>query len=235
MLFSLLQIWMLSRALMEAPEYEPPFVRGAYNVAYKEANGAPLMLDVLTPAEGAGPFPAVVIVHGGLWLTNDRLQYRDFALGLARRGFAAVNIDFRLDAASGFAGQVNDIKDAIRFLRANAALFAIDPDRIGIYGSSSGGHLAAMAAFAGDGEGVDDDPPGLDSAVQSCFLLYGVYRFDPGVEGFIAEIIADPTALACAVDRDGDDRAARVQLLLDAGARPRSSIDLASGPLPDTG
>jgi acetyl esterase/lipase len=98
----------------------------------------------------------------------------DLAGFLAQQGLGAVLIDFRNAEGDGFYDQVTDVKDAIRWVHAHAAEYGLDPDRVGLFGSSSGGHLAGLAAFA-DGSDFGADPPGTSSAVQACFLLYGVY------------------------------------------------------------
>ena len=145
------------------------------NLEYKEVNGEHLTLDAFLPGDAAAPTSAVIFVHGGGWFLRDRDDYRDFALGMARKHIAGIAIDFRLLPDNGWQAQLDDIKDAIRWVRTNHEMLNIDPDRIGIFGSSSGGHLAALAAFAGTGEGLGDDPPGTSSAVQSAVILEGLY------------------------------------------------------------
>jgi len=187
-------IWLTNWTLINSPEFNDPQVHAENAVVYKVGPQGPVFQP---PPVFDGPRPAVILVHGGMWIVNDRNQYRDVAIGLARNGFVAVTIDFSLSPESGFEAQVADIKDSIRWLRSNAERFGVNPDRIGLFGSSSGGHLAAMAAMAGNGEGINDDPPGESSALQAAFLLYGVYEFgrepqeEPAVPSGLAEIIRD--------------------------------------------
>jgi acetyl esterase/lipase len=161
------------------------------SVAYKEVGGEALVLDVFHPSRAAGPVPAVVFVHGGMWAWGRRSDYMDFAGALACAGMGAVLVEFRKADGQGFQEQVEDLKDAIRWVRDHAPEYGFDPNRIGLFGSSSGGHLAALAAFAGDGEGFGDDPPGQSSRVQACYLLYGVYDLEgtPGISPLWAAVI----------------------------------------------
>jgi acetyl esterase/lipase len=147
------------------------------NLVYKRLPGKNLKLDLFLPSDGPGPVPAVVFIHGGAWIFGTKRDYHGFARYFARAGVAGATPSFRLRPEEGVAGQIADIKDAIRWLRANSTSYGIDPDRIGIYGSSSGGHLAALAAVARDGTGFSDDGAGLSSAVQAACTLFGVYDF----------------------------------------------------------
>jgi len=158
------------------------------NLAYGEA--CPLRLDLYRPADRTAPCPVVVIVHGGLWIWGTNRDYRDLCFHLARNGIACAPIDFRHTPPGGFRDQVSDIKAAIRWVRSNAAALDLDPGRIGLFGSSSGGHLASLAGLAGDGEGLGDDPPGTSSRVQALFLLYGVYDLAPHQDQFLIRAYA---------------------------------------------
>jgi acetyl esterase/lipase len=113
--------------------------------------GAPLdlQLELVVPA-GAGPWPLVVWVHGGGWSGGSRLPIPSSATRLLPRGYAVASIDYRLSGQAIWPAQIQDCKAAIRYLRANAATYGLDPDRIGVMGSSAGGHLVAALATMGD-------------------------------------------------------------------------------------
>jgi acetyl esterase/lipase len=139
-------------------------------LTYCSPGGVPMAMDVTEPAAAAArPAPAVLYVHGGGWFEGDRqpsglgsmLAGQDGALflplrdELSRRGFVVAAIDYRLAPLYGWPAQIEDAKCAVRFMRAEAARLGIDPDRIGAWGSSAGGHLVAMLGTAGPGAGFD--------------------------------------------------------------------------------
>lgn len=139
-------------------------------IPFGEANGRLLRLDlVLPPTASDAPRPAVVWVHGGGWFAGmhtDGLEDWCCPL-LAAHGFVAATVEYRLSQEAPFPAQIHDVKGAIRWLRANAAAHQIDPDRIGIWGFSAGGHLAALAGLTGDLPALEGDigPAGYSSRV----------------------------------------------------------------------
>lgn len=138
-----------------------------------------LQLDLARPAEGDGPFPAVVCIHGGGFRAGTREGYDGLCLQLAQRGYVAVTVTYRLAPDFQFPAAVHDVKAAVRWLRANAGTYHIDPARIGAMGGSAGGHLAQflgvtadVAAFEGDGGNADQS-----SAVACVVNYYGPSDF----------------------------------------------------------
>lgn len=141
-------------------------------IPYVSRGGKDLLLDVVY-AEDAGEAlrPAIVYVHGGGWLGGDRMTTSND--WLAEAGFFCVSIDYRLTDVAPFPAQIHDVKAAIRWIRKNAAAYGIDPDRIGIWGSSAGGHLSALCAVTTDdpwydGEGNDGFSSAIQAAVPIC-------------------------------------------------------------------
>lgn len=133
------------------------------NIEYGQAAGAPLYFDASIP-EGSGPFPAAIIVHGGGWVRGDRrTDVTPLFHPLTRAGIAWFSIDYRLAAdMSRFGAAIADVKTAIRFIKAHAADYRIDPERIALIGESAGGQLAAMAA-------LDPEP---ETRVKAVVALY---------------------------------------------------------------
>ncbi|MFB6483834.1 alpha/beta hydrolase fold domain-containing protein [Streptomyces virginiae] len=137
------------------PVTGPDGVRHFDGITYATTPGyRPRLLDVQVPA-GEGPFPAVVWIHGGGWLDGDR-RYppptvpADLLHGaVLAAGLALVSIDYRHSLEAPFPAQLHDVKAAIRYVRAFATDLDIDPDRIGVWGESAGGHLAALAGLVG--------------------------------------------------------------------------------------
>lgn len=127
------------------------------NVVYDvEPDGAPLTLDVCTPPTGpSGLKPAVVSIHGGSWTRGDKSSddWRVVCEWLASEGFVAYSLDYRLTPADPFPAAPNDISRAVEWIRGtdNAARFGIDPTRIGSFGGSAGGNLAALLGAQGEG------------------------------------------------------------------------------------
>ena len=119
---------------------------------YGQAGDVPLVLDIIAPAASTKLRPAVIWVHGGGWTAGDRSDGFNalFCPLLAQHGFFTVTIEYRLMPHARFPAQIHDVKAAIRWLRATAPSYAIDPERIGIWGFSAGGHLAALAALTAD-------------------------------------------------------------------------------------
>jgi acetyl esterase/lipase len=128
----------------------PPGIRALRNLEYARVDGHPLALDLYLPEKAAGgvgstgakPLPLIVWIHGGGWESGDKSNCPPLAL--VPKGFAAASIEYRLTGVSPFPAQIHDCKGAIRWLRANAAKYELDPNRIGVWGASAGGHLAAL-------------------------------------------------------------------------------------------
>lgn len=148
------------------------------DIVYRVVAGITLRLDILQPEPlPPEPLPVVLFIQGGAWMeANRKLNLTDF---LVRHGFATVSIDHRLSQQARFPAQIRDAQAAVRWVRANAAHYGFDPERVGVWGISSGGHLAALlgtAAGVTDWEDADD-APGVSSAVRAVVDLSGPTDF----------------------------------------------------------
>jgi acetyl esterase/lipase len=137
------------------------------DVVYGHAAGADLTLDASIP-DGRGPFPAAVLVHGGGWVAGDKQQYINYIFEpLSKAGFAWFSINYRLAPRYQFPAPADDIEQAIRFVKAHADEYGIDPKRIALIGESAGGHLVSYV-------GARNQPGSRVAAVVS---LYGIHDF----------------------------------------------------------
>src|SRR5829696_7667281 len=127
-----------------SPEAPRPPARHQDDLVFARPGDEVLRLDMALPGRGEGPFPAVVCLHGGGWTGGTRKQMAQTIDVLARRGFVAVSPDYRLAPKHRFPACVEDCKAAVRWLRANAGQYRIDPKRIGVVGLAAGGHLACL-------------------------------------------------------------------------------------------
>ncbi|MDX6556837.1 MAG: hypothetical protein QOD86_3032 [Miltoncostaeaceae bacterium] len=125
------------------------------DITYREvedANGPrQLKLDAYLPPRGDAPRPAVIVVHGGGWRDGNREQMAREAEALAERGFAAFAIEYRLNTEVPFPDEIEDVRASVRWVRANAERFGVDPRRIGALGGSAGGNLSALVGVLGEG------------------------------------------------------------------------------------
>jgi acetyl esterase/lipase len=106
-------------------------------------DGLPQKMDVYFPEVG-GPWPALVYVHGGSWIHGDKSEAAMFAHGMTAQGYVVISINYRLYPTGRYPAMIQDVKCAIRSLRANAGDYHLDPNRIGAMGASAGGHLASL-------------------------------------------------------------------------------------------
>ncbi len=123
------------------------------DLTYCTAGGVDLKMDMHYPASAEGPLPVVVWVHGGSWTSGDKTlrQGRDEIVRLTQWGYLLVSINYRLAPEHKFPAQIEDLKCAIRHLRANAAVYGLDVHRIGAMGSSAGGHLVSLLGVTDEG------------------------------------------------------------------------------------
>ncbi len=150
------------------------------NIVYAEYGNRTLALDLFMPENSAqGPYPAVVLIHGGGWRSGERSQNVPIAQRLASNGYVAVTIEYRLSLEARYPAAVHDVKAAVRWLRANAAHYAINSTKIAVMGFSAGGHLAAFVGttngdprFEGDGGNAAES-----SSVQAVVDVDGILDF----------------------------------------------------------
>lgn len=148
-------------------------------IEYANPDGQHLHLNMARPKERTGPFPAIVCIHGGGFRAGHRDGYNALCLKLAQRGYVAVTVSYRLAPKYQFPAAVHDTKAAVRWVRANAKTYGIDPNRIGTTGGSAGGHLAqflgvtaGVRMFEGEGENL-----GHSSHVACVVNVYGPSDF----------------------------------------------------------
>jgi acetyl esterase len=129
------------------------------DLEYGVAGGAPLLLDACLPPDRdaeADPVPGILVIHGGSWRegTKDSVAWRAVCTWLAAAGYPAFSIDYRLAPQWVFPAGFDDVQTAVAWLRddARAERFGIDPERIGVFGGSAGGNLAALLGTSGTGD-----------------------------------------------------------------------------------
>lgn len=154
-------------------------------ITYGKGGDVELKLDLARPASGKGPFPALIFMPGSGWGYKpvDRRQYWSALIKAAERGYVAVAVDYRLTSVKEndktkylFPAQVYDVKCAVRWLRANAKKYKIDPNRIGAVGWASGGHLALMLGLTDPSHGLEGECGNsiFSSGVQAVVNLGGL-------------------------------------------------------------
>jgi acetyl esterase/lipase len=142
----------------------PPIPEGVIwqaGIEYSNPDDQHLQLNLARPKIGDGPFPAVLCIHGGGFRAGTRDGYDGLCMQLAKRGYVAATITYRLSPKYKFPAAVHDTKAAVRWLRANASTYKINPDKIGVTGGSAGGHLAqflAVTAHVPEFEGTGGNP-----------------------------------------------------------------------------
>lgn len=130
------------------------------DVAYRDGDSEAWKLDLAMPADpGEELHPALVIVHGGGWSAGSKSVdvYQKMMIDYARKGYVTINVEYRLTGEAPFPACIEDVKCAVRWLRAHAQEYRADPNRIGAYGHSAGAHLALMLAMVPLSAGLEGD------------------------------------------------------------------------------
>ena len=121
-------------------------------------------MDVVSPKGSDGPYPAVICIHRGGFRKGERQSQIPLCIKLAKREYVAATVSYRLSPRDQFPAPVHDVKAAVRFLRANAVRFGIDPERIGVVGTSAGGHLSLFLGLTSGIQELEGTGPYMEGA-----------------------------------------------------------------------
>lgn len=199
----------------------PGGVTGLPDLTYSTVSGfRPLTLDLYLPAsQVSGGAPVIIYVHGGGWTSGHTRHSGAFEnwpgvlASLAGKGYVVASLNYRLSSEAPSPAAEQDVKSAVRWLRGNAARFGIDKRRIGIWGGSAGGQLAALAGTS-CGVSALEPPPVADAkaplesdCVQAVVTWYGVFDLTPLTKNVAAP---PPVAryLGCEAGACPDDKVA---------------------------
>lgn len=149
----------------------------AEDIEYRSRDGKPLLARLYRP-RGIGPFPAVVEVHGGAWIGNDRLTNVAIHQPLAASGVVVMAIDFRMPPEAQYPASIADINYAVRWLKARGRALGVDPARVGGVGTSSGGHQLMLSALRPRDPRYASLPlpeaPGIDASLAFVVLCWSI-------------------------------------------------------------
>lgn len=148
------------------------------DIEFANPDNQHLQVNLAQPKDGNGPFPAVVCIHGGGFRAGKREGYDKLLLTLAQHGYVAITVTYRLAPAYQFPAAVHDCKAAVRWLRANAAKYHVNPARIGAMGGSAGGHLAQFLGVTAGVPQFEGEGNLTQSSAVSCVVnFYGPSDF----------------------------------------------------------
>lgn len=150
------------------------------DVAYGTIDGHPLLLDIYAPGDHSSTWrPAVVLIHGGTWMGGDKEFMRSMASFLARSGFVAFAVNYRLFTGKEnfWPAQFDDVQRAVRWIRANATKYGVNPDHIGAFGHSAGAQLAALLGMEATRDNSDSLLAKYSSRVQAVVDVSGPTDF----------------------------------------------------------
>lgn len=145
------------------------------DIEYKKAGDKSLKLDIYHLKTLNQPAPALIFIHGGGWRSGKRSDYLPYLIDFAKEGYVTVTVSYRLQKEAKFPAAIQDVRCAIKWIRANANKYFIDPEKIVVIGGSAGGHLSLMAGYAANDPYFDGDCEydSVDSRVQAVVNLYG--------------------------------------------------------------
>ncbi len=158
-------------------------IKASRNIVYTTLADTPfgkreLHLDIFSPVK-KGKYPALILVHGGGWRSGERSMQIPLAQLIAAKGFICIPVEYQLSLEAKYPAAVHNIKSAIRWVRANASKYDIDPDKIAIGGASAGGQLATLVGLTSNVEKFEGNMgnPGESSAVSAIVDIDGVVSF----------------------------------------------------------
>lgn len=148
------------------------------DITFAKVGDEELKLNLAMPT-GKGPFPLVVCIHGGGWRAGNRKDLNMLTKKLAENGFVAATVSYRLSDKAQFPAQIHDCKAALRFLRAHAKKYKINPNKVGAIGFSAGGHLVSLMGTADKSNGLEGNGghPDQSSRVQAVVSFFGPTDF----------------------------------------------------------
>jgi acetyl esterase/lipase len=162
----------------------PASVEALRGITYVRHGGRDLQLDLYLPKARAGkPLPGVVFVHGGGWRTGVRANFAPMAIRMAERGYAAATVSYRLSPEAPYPAAIHDVKAALRWMRAHAGEYGIDPARLAVAGGSAGGQIASLVGVTNGVGRFDPDatsgstPGAVSSAAQAIVNIDGLSDF----------------------------------------------------------
>lgn len=160
----------------------PTGVEADLDIVYGVVGDRKLHADIFQPVSATPPRAAIVVVHGGGWLNGDKAKFRALAVQLAKRGYVAAAIEYRLGGEAKFPAAIQDCNAAVRFLRAHAKQYNIDPKRIGAVGGSAGGHLVGLMAAAPHVKELQGNAGYADrsSRLQAAIVMAGPLQMTTG-------------------------------------------------------
>jgi pectinesterase len=175
-------------------QYQPsPRVRVVPAIVFARYGKRALRLDLYLPSDSKTAVPGVIVIRGGGWMVNDRKEFAHVASALAERGVAAASIEYRTADEAAFPGAVQDVKAAIRWMRANAKPYGILADMIGTLGGSSGAHMALLAGISNDhdfeGNGGNNNISSRVQAVVAMATPTNLLRLDAGGRRVVAQFL----------------------------------------------
>lgn len=178
------------------------------DLVYGKGGDTELKLDLARPKEGDGPFPGLILIHGGGWAGGNRDSFRPAMRQAAERGYVAVTISYRLTQPDPttklgkvpFPAQIEDCKCAVRWLKANAAKYHVDTEHIGVGGGSAGGHLSLLVGLTDathklEGKGGHSDQSSRVHAIVNIFGptdMAECWKTSTGARPFIQGLIGTP-------------------------------------------
>lgn len=197
-----------------------PLVKGDFkiksNMVYAKYPTGDLSLDVIYPKHNRKPLPAVLFVFGGGWRSGHRSQNIPLAQKIAQSGYVSITADYRLSTHAQFPAAVYDLKNTIRWIKANASKFNIDTNKIAITGFSAGGQLAALIGTTNNDPQFEKEKiNGHSSNVQAVIDVDGVLAFDHPES---AEVSTDPNRKSVAAIWLGADLKQAPELWHNASA-----------------
>lgn len=187
-----------------------------HDIRYRIADGQPLLLDAYLPTPRSGRAPGVIFIHGGGWTSGDKADLAPEAETVASLGWVAFSIDYRLEPPAAFPAAIDDTLAAVRWIRARAGRFGVDPRRLAVFGPSAGGNLAAVAATRGSGSRT------VGSRVAAAVSWSGPMDLAAMAEGALGGAAAVRRYVGCLPSECSD----RYQ-----AASPISSIDRSDAPI----
>ena len=153
----------------------PDFIEEYKDIEYKKIGDVSLKLDIYKLKKLSSPAPVLIFIHGGGWRTGKRSDYLPYLIDFAKQGYVTATVSYRLIKKAKFPAAVRDVKCAVKWIRAHADEYLIDPTKIAVIGGSAGGHLSMMIGYSSDEAEYDGECAcdSVSSRVQAVVNLYG--------------------------------------------------------------